>query len=137
MLIDQMWGRKLLSLGRAQAYKLISWQLIVCVLTAAIWSFSSISSGLAALVGGGICLLANVVFVYYALSKGAARQAQQIVAMLFMGEFFKMAIILVMFGGVFMYTAIQPVPALVGFLATQAVFWLAPFVFKRAIQAKL
>lgn len=130
-------GSVLLSLGRAQAYKLISWQLVACLLTAILWAFSSLSAGLAALVGGGICLLANVVFVYYALRKGAARQAQQIVAMLFMGEFLKMAIIIVMFGAVFMYTAIQPVPALVGFLATQAVFWLAPFVFKRAIQAKL
>ena len=106
------------------------------MLTSVIWAFVSISSGLAALVGGGICLLANVVFVYYALRQGAARQAQQIVAMLFLGEFFKMAIIVVMFGVVFMYTAIQPVPALVGFLATQAVFWLAPFVFKRTIQAR-
>lgn len=126
----------LLSLGRAQAYKLISWQVIACLLTSIAWAFVSLSSGFAALVGGGICLLANVVFVYYALRHGAARQAQQIVAMLFLGEFFKMVIIVVMFAIVFLYTAIQPVPALVGFLATQAVFWLAPFVFGRAIQAK-
>ena len=106
------------------------------MLTAVIWGFFSLHSGLAALVGGSICLLANAVFVYYALRHGAARQAQKIVAMLFLGEFFKMLIILVAFGIVFVYTAIQPMPALVGFLATQAVFWLAPFVFKRAIQAK-
>jgi F0F1-type ATP synthase assembly protein I len=126
----------LLTLGRAQAYKLLTWQLFVCFLTAAAWSFVSLSSGLAALVGGAICLLASGVFVYYALRQGAARQAQQIVAMLFLGEFLKIAIIAVMFGVVFFYTALAPVPVLVGFLATQAMFWVAPFVFKRAIQAK-
>lgn len=108
----------------------------MCVLTAGVWAMFSLSAGMAALVGGGICLLANAVFVYYALRQGAARQAQKIVAMLFLGEFLKMLIIVVMFGIVFVYTAIQPMPALVGFLATQAVFWLAPFVFKREIQAR-
>ncbi len=127
---------QLLSLGRAQAYKLLSWQLIVCLLTAISWSFVSLSSGLAALVGGGICLLASSVFVYYALRQGAARQARQIVTMLFLGEFLKIAIIVVMFGVVFLYTTLAPVPVLVGFLATQAMFWVAPFIFKRAIQAK-
>jgi ATP synthase protein I len=126
----------LLTLGRTQAYQLLCWQLLACVLTAVIWAFISLPFGLSALVGGSICLLANGVFVYYALRKGGARQATQIVAMLFLGEFFKIAIIVVMFGVVFLYTALAPVPALVGFLVTQAMFWVAPFIFKRAIQAK-
>lgn len=126
----------MLSVGRTQALKLLRWQLWACLGSALLWAWIGWPEALAALVGGGICILANAVFAYYALKRGSARQARQIVLQLFLGEMLKILIIVISFAAAFLCTPLLPLPALVGFLFTQAVFWLAPLALKKTLRVE-
>lgn len=129
-------GDTLLTAGRTQALKFLKLQFCIAALTAFLWLLGGTSASMAAAVGGGISLLGNAFFVYKTFAHVGATKAHRIASGFFLGEVGKMFIIVSAFLLIFKYQAFAPVPLFTGFLATQAVFWVAPFVFKRPIQAR-
>jgi ATP synthase protein I len=123
-----------LSIGRALALNILKVQLLVMLAVAAGWAFSGQVSAVSALFGGGISLLGNAFFVYAMFRHSGARRAQSIAVSLFVGEFGKLLIVVTGFALVFILTLLPPLPLFVGFVATQAVFWVAPLLVKKSAQ---
>ncbi len=121
----------MLNLGRQQAFTFLKLQCIAALLVSAGFLLVSLQCGLAALLGGGICLLANSFFVYKAFRVSGASQAKGIASGFVLGEIGKIAITVILVTAAFMYTSLSPMPLLLGFLLTQSVFWVAPLVFRR------
>jgi F0F1-type ATP synthase assembly protein I len=121
----------MLNLGRQQAISFLKLQCLAVLLVAIGFLLVSLQYSLAALSGGAICLLANGYFVYKAFRVVGATQAKGIASGFIIGEIGKISITVILMVGAFLYTSLLPLPLLVGFLLTQSVFWVAPFVFRR------
>lgn len=126
----------MLAIGRPLALKFLKIQLLVTLAVAGAWLFSEQAAGVAALIGGGISLVGNGFFVWAMFRHSGARKANSIATSLFVGEFGKLLIVVTAFALVFILTQLPALPLLTGFIATQAVFWLAPFIFRKSAQVK-
>ncbi len=121
----------MLNLSRQQALTFLKLQCLTALLVAVAFLLVSFQQMIGALVGGVICVLANSFFVYKAFRVSGARQAKGIMGGFISGEIGKITITVMLMIGVFLYTTLPTLPVFIGFLLTQSVFWIAPFVFKR------
>lgn len=125
----------MLAIGRTLAIKFLKIQLLVAVGFAVLWLFIPPQvNALSALVGGGISLMGNALFVRMAFKHAGAQQAQRILGSFFLAEFFKILLIVTAFACVFIMTSLPALPLFTGFIFVQAVFWFAPLIFRKSVQ---
>lgn len=82
------------------------------------------------LLGGFVCLAGNWFFMKQFFSKTGARAARSIVWNLYLGEAGKIALTVVLFLVIFQYMHVQVLLLFVGYITTQASYWLVPGIFK-------
>jgi F0F1-type ATP synthase assembly protein I len=126
----------LLTLGRSLANKLLLIQLLVGFGIAFALFLSGPAEALGGAVGAAISLVGNAFFVFAMFRHAGASRAQNIATSLFVGEVGKLIIIVSLFALVFLLTQLPALPILMGFIGTQAVFWVAPLLFKKSVQVK-
>ena len=117
--------------NRMKAYKIIYLQFIVAALVAlGFLVFANKQAGFSAFLGGLICILPLAVFARYFFSRGGAQQSPHILKTLFIGEAIKIMLTVLLFMLVIKYTSAQPLYVLIGFVASQMTFWVAPIIMK-------
>jgi len=122
----------LLNLGRQQASKILWAQLATCLVsTLIIGVWQGIDGAYSALWGGLICVMANFFLFYHAFKSSGAQASQKIMRGFMWGQMGKFLITVVLFALAFMFGQVKPLALFLGYLATQAAFWLAPLFLKR------
>jgi ATP synthase protein I len=122
-------------LGRQQAAKILKAQLAITLLVAVVFGlWQGFPEAYSALCGGVICVLANFFFFHQAFKASGAIAAQKIVRGFLLGQASKFVITLALFVAAFMTGQVQPLPLFLGYVFTQAAFWLAPFLLKQRVQ---
>ncbi|HLF67408.1 MAG TPA: ATP synthase subunit I, partial [Gammaproteobacteria bacterium] len=81
--------------------------------------------------GGIICVTANSFLFYQAFKTGGAQAAQKIMRGFVWGQMGKFLITVVLFALAFLVGQVEPLALFLGYLFTQAAFWLAPLFLKR------
>ncbi|WP_194437330.1 F0F1 ATP synthase subunit I [Vibrio fluminensis] len=116
--------------GRELAKQLLMIQLgAVTLVAAGMAGTVSIEWGISALVGGGICVLANAVFALCAFMFSGARAAKKVAASFYTGEVLKILITVALFSLVYMYTQVELVPLKLTYLLALGVNICAPVLF--------
>jgi F0F1-type ATP synthase assembly protein I len=126
----------LLTFGRSLANRLLFIQLLVGFCIAFSLFLSGPAYALGGAVGATISLLGNGFFVFAVFRHAGAQRAQSIATSLFVGEIGKLIIVVTLFALVFLLAQLPALPILTGFIGTQAVFWIAPLLFKKSAQVK-
>jgi F0F1-type ATP synthase assembly protein I len=126
----------LLNMGRKQGKIFLGIQAVVTLVFSGLWWVFAGVGSLSALVGGLICLTGNGLFVLLAFRHAGAAQSRQIYSGFFLGQLAKFFVTVTLFGVAFWTRNVMGLPLILGFMMTQGVFWVAPLVFKRSIQAK-
>jgi ATP synthase protein I len=126
----------MLNLGRQQAFTFLKLQGVAALIIAAGFLLVSLQSMLAAISGAAVCLLANSFFVFKAFRNSGATKAKSIASGFVFGEIGKIVITVTLMTAAFLYTSLPAMPLLLGFILTQSVFWIAPFVFRRPKMSK-
>lgn len=126
----------MLNMGRTQGRTFLRIQAVVAIVFAGLWQLVAHSGGASALVGGLICWVANAIFVLLAFRHSGAGRSKQIYSGFFIGQLAKFFVTVSLFGVAFWTQRLMGLPLILGFMMTQGVFWVAPWIFKRSIQAK-
>lgn len=118
---------------RVQAYRLV-WLPIILVLVAALLflAFNSITAGYSALLGGVVWLLPNLYFAHQVFSRIGT--AKQILWLFYRAEIIKLLLSAILFIVVCKFARIEIVPLLIGYMAAQMMFWLAPLLLIKNTQ---
>jgi ATP synthase protein I len=85
--------------------------------------------GIAALIGGGIFVIANTVFALFAFMFSGARAAKRIAASFYTGEALKILITVALFSVVYMYMQVELVPLKLTYLLVLGINIFAPVLF--------
>ncbi|SJL84861.1 F0F1 ATP synthase subunit I [Vibrio palustris] len=85
--------------------------------------------GFSALIGGGICVIANAVFALCAFLFSGARAAKRIAASFYTGEVLKILITVALFSVAYMYIQVELVPLKITYLLALGVNIFAPVLF--------
>ncbi len=124
----------LLNVGRQQAVKILIAQLSISLLVALIYGLlGGVNAGYSALWGGLTCVIANFFFFRKAFKYAGAQASQQIMRGFMFGQLGKFVITVGLFVLAFMIEQIQPMALFVGYVCTQAAYWLAPFILKQQV----
>lgn len=122
----------LLNVGREQAIKILIAQLSISLFVALVYGLmQGINVGYSALWGGLTCVIANFFFFRKAFKYAGAQAAQQMMRGFMFGQLGKFLITVLLFVLAFTIAHIQPLPLFIGYVCTQAAFWLAPFILKQ------
>lgn len=115
---------------RRVAYKLVGLQALVTLLVSLSFSFGGLQNSISALLGGLASVLPSLYYARRLFVTTQARQVKRIVRAFFLGELTKLLLIAVL---VVLFIQLFPVkilPFMVGFVAAQCGFWLAPWVMR-------
>ncbi|GAK87201.1 ATP synthase protein I [Vibrio ponticus] len=116
--------------GRELAKQLLMIQLgAVTLVAAGMAATVNIEWGLSALIGGGICVLANAVFALCAFMFSGARAAKKVAASFYTGEVLKILITVVLFSFAYMYIQVELVPLKLTYLLALGINICAPVLF--------
>lgn len=85
--------------------------------------------GFSALIGGGICVLANAVFALCAFMFSGARAAKRIAVSFYTGEALKILITVALFSVAYMYMQVELVPLKLTYLLALGINICAPVLF--------
>lgn len=124
----------LLNVGREQAVKILIAQLSISLLVAVIYSLlQGAHAAYSALWGGLTCVIANFFFFRKAFKYAGAQASQKIMRGFMFGQLGKFLITVALFTAAFLIGNTQPLALFVGYVCTQAAFWLAPFFLKQQV----
>ncbi|MDN3608639.1 F0F1 ATP synthase subunit I [Vibrio ostreicida] len=116
--------------GRELAKRLLVIQLgAVTLMAAGMTLVMNVEWGLSSLIGGGIFVVANAVFAWFAFLYGGARAAKRIATSFYAGEALKIAITVILFSVVYMYIQVELVPLKLTYLLALGINICAPVLF--------
>ncbi len=116
--------------GRELAKHLLLIQVSAVMFVAAGMAFAvNVDWGIAALIGGGIFVIANAVFALFAFMFSGARAAKRIAASFYTGEALKILITVALFSVVYMYMQVELVPLKLTYLLVLGINIFAPVLF--------
>jgi ATP synthase protein I len=116
--------------GRELAKRLLLIQSSVVILVATGMALAvSVDWGIAALIGGGIFVIANAVFAIFAFMFSGARAARAVTVSFYAGETLKILITVILFSVVYMYTQVELVPLKVTYLLALGINIFLPAFF--------
>ncbi|GJM06518.1 MAG: ATP synthase subunit I [marine bacterium B5-7] len=111
-------------------------QILVAVTGGLIGLYWGRSVALSTGLGGLVCTLPNAIFTWRVFVTQGARQAQQVLRNLFLGEAIKWLLTIGLLIVVFKMLSPQPLAFFIGFVSCQSVFWFAAPLFKLAAVRK-
>ena len=109
-------------------------QLGVSLLLSAVGLWFSLQNAVSLLSGGLICLVGNAVFIWRFFRRGNSQSARDLLSDAYQGAFSRLLLTTLLF--VIVLNAFEELKILllfVGFIAAQAVNWIAPLLMKRQI----
>jgi ATP synthase protein I len=111
--------------GKSTAFRIVLAQLAMALAVGGVaWAVGGAGSGLAALVGGLINVVASLYFALQVFS-GGVRPAQSVLRSFYIGEVVKFLITAALFGVAVALWRLDVLPLLAGFGLTLVVYWLA------------
>ncbi len=106
-----------------------------CLLVAIIFIIVAFAAGIptaySALIGGSVCVLANLFFMKYFFAFCGARAGQKIVMMMYVAEILKLLITSIFFVLAITFWHVGPLPFLLTYFVVQTSCWLSPWVFRK------
>ncbi|WP_087023641.1 F0F1 ATP synthase subunit I [Thaumasiovibrio subtropicus] len=116
--------------GRRLAKRLLLLQSGV-VLAAALLATVAVSVdwGISALIGGGICVIANAAFAACAFLFSGARKAKLVMASFYSGEVLKILLTVFLFALAYLYVGVELLPLKLTYLLALGVNLFAPVLF--------
>jgi ATP synthase protein I len=112
--------------ARRLAASVVLGQVVVTVLAAAIcFAVWGRSTGLSALVGGGISAIASAVLAFFAFRAPAGAAAESVARAFYVGEGLKLAVTVVLFVVVFVTMKVSFAALFGTYIATLFVYWIA------------
>jgi ATP synthase protein I len=116
--------------GRALAKRLLMIQSGVVILVATGMAVAvDVDWGLSALIGGGIFVIANAVFAFFAFMFSGARAARAVTVSFYTGETLKILITAVLFSVAYMYMQLELVPLKTTYLLALGINIFLPAFF--------
>ena len=116
--------------GRELAKRLMLIQVSVVIFVAAGMALAvDVDWGVAALIGGGIFVVANMVFAVFAFLFSGARAAKLVAASFFAGEALKILLTIALFSFVYVYMQVELVPLKLTYLLVLGINIFAPALF--------
>ncbi|MDB1122586.1 F0F1 ATP synthase subunit I [Vibrio algarum] len=121
---------RLVQPGRTLAKRLLLIQSSVVTFVAAGMALVvNVEWGLSALIGGGIFVLANAVFAFFAFMFSGARAAKAVTASFYTGEALKILITVILFSAAYMYMQVELVPLKLTYLLALGINIFLPALF--------
>ena len=112
--------------ARRLAASVVLGQVVVTVVAAAIcFAVWGRSTGLSALVGGGISAIASAVLAFFAFRAPAGAAAESVARAFYVGEGLKLAVTVVLFVVVFVTMKVSFAALFGTYIATLFVYWIA------------
>ena len=112
--------------ARRLAYGVVLAQAAVAAAAAsAAWALADRRAALSALLGGGIATLGSLVMAGIVLARASVAAPQRALAMFFVGEVVKVALVITMLVVVLKTVNVTPLAMLGAFAATLVVYWVA------------
>ncbi|WP_413113677.1 F0F1 ATP synthase subunit I [Thaumasiovibrio sp. DFM-14] len=116
--------------GRRMAKRLLLLQSGVVLATALLAALAvNVDWGTSALIGGGICIIANAAFAACAFLYGGARKAKLVMLSFFGGEVLKILLTVLLFALAYLYVGVEILPLILTYLLALGVNLLAPVLF--------
>ncbi|WCE29738.1 F0F1 ATP synthase subunit I [Vibrio sp. SCSIO 43137] len=116
--------------GRELAKRLLLIQSSVVTVVAAGMAIAvNVDWGVSALVGGGIFVIANAVFAFFAFMFSGARAAKAVTASFYTGEALKISITVILFSVAYMYMQVDLVPLKLTYLLALGINIFLPALF--------
>jgi ATP synthase protein I len=117
---------------RASVYRWFLFQsMAVVVVSLVALILQGIQFAQSVLLGGVICLLPNLLFARWWFAYYRVQAVRKIVGIFFCAELLKLVLIGLFFVLVVVWLPINILGCLLGFMAAQVAFWLAPLVHKK------
>jgi ATP synthase protein I len=118
-----------LSVARATVYRWFIIQFIALIFGSAFFFFFEGSEfALSILLGGGICILPQLLFARWWFDHFRANAAHRLIKVFYIAELTKLLLTGFLFVFALRFLSINIVGCLIGFIGSQIVFWLAPSV---------
>lgn len=116
------------------AYYVVFWQAVIVLLVAFIsLLIANRVAAYSALLGGAASVLPSFLFAQQLFKTTAARNAQRIVVVLFVGELLKLILSGVLLVIMIMWLPVSVLPLVIGFVSAHLGFWIAPLTKKMNI----
>lgn len=116
---------------REGAFRLLLLQLLVAlVIVIAVACIFGVLAAYSTLIGGVVCVFANLFFVKQFFKFSGARSGKKIVMAMYLAEIFKLAITAFFFVIAITYWHVQPLPFLIAYFIVQSVSWFSPLIFR-------
>lgn len=82
------------------------------------------------MLGGTVYAVCQYLFTMIFFSTGGAQQANQIIKRMFLGEWLKIVLSILVLTTIFYYQLAQPLPVVIGFVLMIMVGWFTPWLLK-------
>ncbi|WP_028116976.1 ATP synthase subunit I [Ferrimonas senticii] len=118
-------------IGRERAFRFILLQaVVVSLISVACFVFWDVQQALLLLIGGGIAVLPNLVFVALTMGPAKGRGPGQLAQAFYRGVTIKLLLTMLLFAVTLALLKPQGVAVFVGFIVVQLQHWLAPLLFQ-------
>lgn len=104
--------------------------LVTVVMTSLLWWFADNTMAYSALLGGLVCIIPGAAFALQAFKYKGAQAAKKIMMRFYWGEALKLGLTFILFTLIFVFVPIDALPFFITFIATQMIYWFAPFILK-------
>lgn len=112
--------------ARRLAFSVVLWQAVVTLVVALIsYLIAGSNAAVSAALGGGISTLASLAMATLSFGSRAGADAQRVVRAFYVGEAFKLAIVIVLFVVVLRTMKVSPGALFAAYMATFFVYWVA------------
>jgi len=114
---------------RGKALKSVGLQALAAIIVALLWlTFKSPHSAVAALLGGGACVIPSFLFTWALFALISPRAVKRVAIAFGVGEFVKLLVSSLALGLTIVLMPTEMFPVLAGFMGAQFGFWLAPLL---------
>ncbi len=108
---------------------------LIGVVTAGLLFAVNLQAAYSLLLGGALCLLANVIVAYGIFPRVGRRGSLRILKRFFVAEALKYLITVLAMIALFKWVPLNPLAFFVGYILAQTVFWFSPLLTKTASPA--
>ena len=110
-------AHNLASKSSVVAYRILAIQAIIALLVSGLFLLQGLTAAYSALVGGLVCIIPNVVFVFLTHRHGGAQAAKKVVNAFYLAEALKLSLTALLFALVFITLSVKVLPLFVAYIA--------------------
>lgn len=110
-------AHQLASKSSVVAYRILAIQALIALLVSGLFLLQGLNAAYSALIGGLLCIIPNVVFVFLTHRHGGAQAAKKVVNAFYLAEAMKLVLTALLFALVFITMSVKVLPLFVAYIA--------------------